>query len=233
MRAPPGCQDGLPAAWALVRPGRDRAGTGALLDDVTAREPASALGGTWRGWQDAHVLPETGGDFALSMDELRVVARYAVEAAQEVLPIYEVDHPDDARPRAAVDAAWIFVSGAARTQLQRSTALEAHRAAKAAKHEQARYAARAAGDAAAAAYLHPLAKATQVGHILGAAANAARAAELAADDDSAVGRLWIERARQRSTPVLVEVLARYPAALSGSSRVAGLMKELDNALRPP
>jgi hypothetical protein len=39
----------------------------------------------------------------------------------------------------------------------------------------------------AAAYLHPLADAHQVKHILGAAAHAARAAELVAGDDRDVG----------------------------------------------
>lgn len=171
------------------------------------------------------------GDFELSMDELRVVARYAVESAQEVLPLFEKSHPDDRRPRAAVEAAWTFVDGATRTKLQRIAALDAHRAAKDASTEAAKHAAHAAGDAAAAAYLHPLAKATQVGHILRAAAHAARAAELAADGDPRVGNQRIEQACQRATPALVDVLTRYPVALTSKSRVAQLMKTLDTSLR--
>lgn len=46
------------------------------------------------------------GDFELTLDELRVVARYAVESAQEVLAIFEAAHPEDTRPRTAVEAAW-------------------------------------------------------------------------------------------------------------------------------
>lgn len=171
------------------------------------------------------------GDFALTIDELRVVARFAVESAQEVLAIFEDDTPGDARPRAAIAAAWTFVNGAPRTMLQRTAALDAHRAAKEAAGEAARHAARAAGDAASAAYLHPLAKATQVGHILRAAAGAARAAELRAGDDAAVGDGAIERARDRATPALVNVLIRYPPAPAGTSRVAHLMTTLDCALR--
>lgn len=106
------------------------------------------------------------GDFELTVEELRVVARYVVESAQEVLPVFEEAVPGDPRPRAAVDAAWEFVNGARRTTLQRVTAMDAHWAAKEAPTEATRLAARAAGDAAAAAYLHPIAKATQVGHIL-------------------------------------------------------------------
>ena len=171
------------------------------------------------------------GDFELSMDDLRVVARYAVESAQEVLFIFEEDRRDDPRPRAAVEAAWAFARGAQRTKLQRLTALDAHRAAKDATTEAAHAAARAAGDAASAAYLHPLARATQVGHILRAAAHAAHAAELAAGGDQSVGTRLIEQACQRAGPTLVNVLTRYPPAPDSRNRVGHLMKTLDTALR--
>jgi hypothetical protein len=109
--------------------------------------------------------------------------------------------------------------------------LAAHKAAQEATTEAAREAARAAGHAAAAAYLHPLAKATQVKHILGAAAHAARAAELAAGGDQRVGAQRIEQARQRAPPALVTVLRRYPDAPSSGNRVAQLMSALDTTLR--
>ena len=173
----------------------------------------------------------TGGDFELTMQELRVVARFAAESAQEVLPVFERAHPADARPRAALDAAWVFVDGAKRTMLQRTTSLDAHRAAKVASTDSARLAARAAGDAAAAAYLHPLAKAHQVGHILRASACAALIAELEADGDEVVGDAAIERHRQRATPELVDVLSRYPTAPSDRSRLGRLVSALDAALR--
>jgi hypothetical protein len=171
------------------------------------------------------------GDFVLTMDELRVVARYAVESADEVLPLFERERPGDRRPRSAVDAAWVFVNGAARTRLQRVAAVDAHRAAREASTEAATYAARAAGDAASAAYLHPLARATQVGHILRAVACAARALEVAADDDPSVGERYLAQACERATPCLVAVLKRYPPAPTSTSRVAQLMTSLDGALR--
>lgn len=171
------------------------------------------------------------GDFDVTMDELRVVARYVAESAEDVLPVFEAAAPDDGRPRAALEAAWEFVGGARRTKRQRVTSLEAHRAAAEASSEAARLAARAAGDAASAAYLHPLSRADQVGHILRAAASAARIAELAAGEDPAVGDRQIELARQRATPVLVDVLSRYPLAPTGGNRVAHLMSSLDAALR--
>lgn len=187
--------------------------------------------------EDMRIEP---GDLELTMDELRVVARFAVECAEDVLTTFERHHPDDRRPRAAVEAAWAFANGANRTKLQRVTSLDAHRAAKDARTEAAMHAAHAAGDAASAAYLHPPAavqgwassvRASQVGHILRAAAHAARAAELCADDDLRVGDERIERARQRATPALVDVLRRYPPAPVGKSRVAQLMKTLDTSLR--
>lgn len=167
------------------------------------------------------------------MDELRVVARYAAESAEVALPLFEEVAADDLRPRDAIEAAWVFADGAGRTRLQSVTALAAHRAAREVADEAAQHAARAAGDAAAAAYLHPLAKATQVGHILRAAACAARAAELKAGDNHAIGDALIEKAWEHATPGLVEILNRYPVAPVGTSRVGYLMKTLDHSLRTP
>ncbi|MFF1407707.1 hypothetical protein [Streptomyces sp. NPDC058294] len=85
--------------------------------------------------------------------------------------------------------------------------------------------------AADAAYLHPLAKATQIKHILGAAAHAARAAELVAGDDRSVAAEHLERAVHRATPVIVDVLKRFPAAPGGGGRVGELIRLLDTDLR--
>ena len=171
------------------------------------------------------------GDFDLTMDELRVVARYVLQHAEDVLPVFEQAVPDDPRPRAAVDAARAFIDGADRTRLQRVASLGAHRAARSAPSEAARLAARSAGDAASAAYLHPIAQADQVGHILRAAASAARIGELEAGGDPGIGDARLERSRQRATPVLIDVLRRYPPAKGGRSRVAQFMSGLDRALR--
>ena len=162
------------------------------------------------------------------MDELRAVVRFAADCAQELLPEFEAVAPDDSRPRGAIDAARLFADGAARSNLQRTAAFASHRAARGVSAETAQLAALACGDAAAAAYLHPIAKASQVGHILRAAACAARVAELrtgTSDSDSV--RVLAERA----TPPLPEVLRRYPVAPSGSSRISQLMSALDSAIR--
>lgn len=169
-------------------------------------------------------------DFDLSGDELRIVAGYVATAADALLARYEHVHPEDTRPREAVAAAWLFVDGAPRTRLQRSASMKAHRAAASAADEVARLAAQAAGDAAAGAYLHPIARAHQVGHILRADANAARIAEITAADPAAA-HASIARSVGRATPALREILRRYPPVAPGRSRRAALLASLDGALR--
>jgi len=168
--------------------------------------------------KEVTVANETG-EIVLSMRDLREVTGYAAESAQEVLEIFERANPADSRPRDAIDAAWTFARGGERGKTLRDTAWAALKAALDADTAAAGDAARAAMCAASAAYLHPLANAHQVKHILGAAAHAARAAELVASDDRDVGTDRIEQARRRATPVVVDVLSRYPTAPPGGGRV--------------
>ena len=131
-------------------------------------------------------MPDDAATIELSLRELREVAGYAAACARPALAIFERERPDDRRPRAAIDAAQAFAEGAERTKALRDSAWAAQRAAQEARdtgQAAASDAARAALAAAGTAFLHPLAKATQVKHILGSAAHAARAFELAAGDD--------------------------------------------------
>ncbi len=166
----------------------------------------------------------------LTSDELRAVVRFAAGCAEEVLHEFVAVAPDDPRPRAALDAARLFADGAPRSNLQRNAAFASHRAARDVAGEAARLAATACGDAAAAAYLHPIARASQVGHILRAAACAARIAELRSGT-TAVDSVRDLAERASSSPV-PEVLRRYPPAPSpGSARVGQLMSALDVVIR--
>ncbi|MDD7938916.1 exonuclease SbcC [Actinomycetospora lutea] len=160
----------------------------------------------------------------LSLDEIRAVAGFAAACARPALSLVG----DDPRPRVAVDTAQAFADGAPRTKALRDAAWDAHRAAQEdrdAGHPAGSEAARAAGHAAGAAFLHPLATATQVGHVLAAAAHAARALELTGDDDH------LARCAALATPAVVAVLRRYPPAPGGRGRVGALMRALDGALR--
>ena len=176
-------------------------------------------------------MPTEPNEIELGMHELREIAGYAAECAQRVLPVFEQDTPDDPRPQDAIDAALAFSRGGKRTAALRVIAMAAHRVAREASTHAAVEAARAAGHAAAAAYLHPLAHATQVKHILAAAACAARAAELDAGDDRSVGAESLDWAFQHAPSSVVAVLARYPAAPTGGGRVGELLRDLDADLR--
>lgn len=181
--------------------------------------------------QDGGVTDET---IALSSAELREVAGFAAACARPALVVFERDRPGDRRPRAAIDAAQAFAEGAERTKALRDSAWAAQRAAQEARdagQAVAGEAARAALAAAGSAFLHPLAKATQVKHILGSAAHAARAFELAAGDDPAVAAEHLARARTLADPVVVDVLRRYPAAPLGGGRVGELIRALDASIR--
>jgi len=172
----------------------------------------------------------------LSRSELREVASYAVACARPALAIFERERPNDRRPRAAIDAAQAFANGGERTKTLRDSAWAAHRAAQEVRdagQAAASDAARAAGHAVGAAFLHPLPKATQVKHILGSAAHDARAFELSAGDDPTVGLAQIEKSRSLAPAVVVEVLRRYPSAPPGGRRVGDLMRTLDASLRQP
>ncbi|APU15416.1 MULTISPECIES: putative immunity protein [Actinoalloteichus] len=170
----------------------------------------------------------------LSLAELREIAGYAVACAEPAMAIFDRARPSDRRSRAAVDAAQAFAAGAARTKGIREAAWAAQRAFGAARdagQAAAAEAARAAVASAGAAFLHPLARATQVWHLLGSAAHAARAFELAACDDPAVGAAHLEQARVLARPVVVRVLLRYPNAPGGRGRTGELLRSLDAALR--
>lgn len=172
-----------------------------------------------------------GGDVALDLDELRAVAGYAGACAGTALAIFEHTRPGDVRPRAALEATLAFAGGAARSKALRDAAWAAQKAAREAGDGAAGQAARAALAAAGAGFLHPLAKATQVKHILGAGAHAARAFELAAGDDPIVGEAQVARIRDLASSTVVQVLRRYPSAPAGGGRVGELMRRLDAALR--
>ncbi len=112
----------------------------------------------------------------LSETDRRLVAEWAADCAERVLPLFEAECPDDDRPRAAIARTRAFARGELdiASEIRRrfgggSTARDARSAAAAA-------AARAAGQASAVCHMGA--------HALGAAAYAVKAASLAAPDQS-------------------------------------------------
>ena len=167
----------------------------------------------------------------LSDDDRRLVARWAADCAERVLPLFERVALSDRRPREAIEGAREFARGGKRTARLRSLAWAAYRAARDVDDPAAAPAARAAGLAAAAAYLHPTATAQQAKHVLGPAVYAARARELARDDDPSAGDDEIRWAIDQAPSGVREVLRRMPAQASGRGRIDTLYCRLDVGLR--
>lgn len=120
----------------------------------------------------------------LTDDDHRLLARWAADCAERVLPLFEVERPDDDRPRAAVAAAQAWASGEVAMMAARARGGHAMGAARPLVGA-ARFAAYAAGQAACVGHVAE--------HDLGAAAYAIKA--VAADRGAAAGRA--ERDAQR------------------------------------
>jgi hypothetical protein len=167
----------------------------------------------------------------LSDEDLRVVTAFAADCAERVLGLCEERAPGDRRPRAAIDAARRFAGGARRTKELRTVAWAALAAAKETTDPVAIAAAQAAGYAAGAAYLHPLATAGQANHLLGPAVRSAQAREFAAADDPSVGDEEIRWAIDQAPATVRALLGRMPPRKPGRSRVSMLFYQLDAGLR--
>ena len=102
----------------------------------------------------------------------RLLALWAADCAEHVLPYFEEKYPNDDRPRKAVEAARAWTRGEIRVSEARTAALAAHAAARDADDAAACAAARAAGHAAATAHV--------AGHARGAASYAVKASAASA-----------------------------------------------------
>lgn len=170
----------------------------------------------------------------LSNADLRAVANFSSVCAETVLGIFERKFPDDNRARRAILAARTFASGSPRTRALREAAWSAQRASQVARnegYEAASLTARAALAAAGSAFLHPIADAAQVKHILGSAAYALRANDLECMEHSDASKMLFDYMRDLATSSVVDVLKRYPPLPLSGSPVGALMHQLDQALR--
>ena len=82
-----------------------------------------------------------------SEQDRRLLAQWASSCAQRVLPMFEVQHPTDARPREALETARAWACGQVSVGQAREAAFAAHGAARAAADPAARAAAHMAGHA--------------------------------------------------------------------------------------
>src|SRR5262245_30470540 len=102
----------------------------------------------------------------------RLLATWAADCAEHVLPLFTRAYPDDERPRLAIDATRAWALGKITVSQAREAAFGAHAAAREATDEAARAAARAAGQAVSTAHM--------ADHALGPMYYAVRAVKLAA-----------------------------------------------------
>ncbi len=166
----------------------------------------------------------------LGMDELRAIGGWAADCAERALAVYEARVQGDGRPRAAIEGVRGFSGGEKRTTRLRVLSMDAYRASRETADPAAAAAALSACLAASSAYTHPLADVDQTKHIVGPAAHAALALELAAAD-RAIGDGEVHRAGDAAPSEARAVLSRMPARGPGTTRIDELMYVLDAGLR--
>ncbi|MBO9600150.1 MAG: hypothetical protein J7559_20310 [Cohnella sp.] len=128
----------------------------------------------------------------------RIAASWAAECAEHVLGCFEQHHPDDLRPRKAIEAGRAWARGELSMTAARAAAFAAHAAARDAGHAAASAAARAAGHAAATAHV--------IGHAAHAATYAAKAVSNASHPSEAIDNTAAERFWQR------QQLVQFPSS---------------------
>ncbi len=119
----------------------------------------------------------------------RMLAEWALQCAEHVLPLFEAEQPDDSRPRDAIAIGRAWIRGDAAMRDAHNTAFSANAAGRG-MPDPARFAALSAGQAVAVAHV--------AAHDLGAAAYAIRAAAAAVPESDAAGARAAEREWQRA-----------------------------------
>lgn len=89
----------------------------------------------------------------LSLQRHRLLALWAADCAERVLPLFSQQQPTDQRPEQAIAVARAWARGEATVGQARSASVAAHAAAREAGDAAAQYAARATGHAVATAHM--------------------------------------------------------------------------------
>jgi hypothetical protein len=165
---------------------------------------------------------------------LRAIAIWAANYAEEALVVFERHHPEDMRPRQAIEAAREYGQGKKRDKNLRVVALASFKAAKDID-EASKYAARAATLSASVAYAHTdlqtgLQGIRQARHILGPIVYAALALENESNNKN-IGDNIIRQAVQTAPSEAKRILEHMPTQPKRPGRTEELFLELDSALR--
>lgn len=150
---------------------------------------------------------------ALSVPDRRLVALWAADCAERVLPLVETDVPDDDRAREGIDRTRAFGHGEVDAAQEIRRRFVAGRAAQSAKSPAAVAAALSAGQASSVAHMGA--------HALGAAAYAAKAVALAAVDQEAARLHEVQWQLDHMTADVRTALSRLPLLGENSSGPLG------------
>ncbi|QCR18472.1 putative immunity protein [Agrococcus sp. SGAir0287] len=169
----------------------------------------------------------------LDVADRRVLAAWAADCAERVLPILEAEAPDEERARDGIARARDFARGERDAAAEIRRRFEAGRAAASASTRAGAAAARAAGQASGVAHMGA--------HALGAAAYAAVAAELASPGAGDRERAWQlahmdddVRAALRRLPALgADASGPLGAGLLASGALGEHIRTLQQALAQP
>ncbi len=156
----------------------------------------------------------TGSPQSLSEAERRIVAVWAADCAEHVLPLFETEAPGDDRARDAIARTRVFARGELTAAGEIRRRFVAGRAASTERTAAGRAAARAAAQAAGVAHMGA--------HALGAAAFAAMAAGLARPDEPDA----------RETEVRWQLEALRPEAAAALRAVPALGEDTAGPLGP-
>ena len=143
------------------------------------------------------------GALTLSEADRRVLAVWAADCAERVLPLFEAEAPGDPRPREAIDGLRAFARGELRVGPARALAARAHAAAREVASPVATAAARATGHAVATAHM--------AAHARGVPAYASIAAAGAAPGDPSAAATEVNWAIGHATPSVRAILRKLPA----------------------
>lgn len=144
-----------------------------------------------------------GSAQSLSESDRRIVAAWAADCAERVLPLFEAEAPSDGRPADAIARARAFARGELDAAGEIRRRFEAGRAAKVVVGPAAVAAARSAAQAAGVAHMGA--------HALGAAGYAARAAGLAEPDRAGAAQDEIRWQLEHASAPVRDALRRLPA----------------------
>lgn len=166
-------------------------------------------------------MADQPGALTLSEEDRRVLAVWAADCAERVLPLFESRAPHDRRPRDAIDGVRAFARGELRIGPVRALAAAAHAAARSVDDPAAIAAARAAGQASAVAHM--------AAHARGVV-YAAVAAGLARPDDPAATADEARWQHGHATEPVRDALRMLPRPPRSAGTLGRLVFELDEAL---